>query len=492
LALIALKRAQQRSREVTPDLDAAERVMTNIQTPYDDIIPQVDDPSVQFYLDSMKIYLGITSGTVTLEDAMIASMKLKQNPEFAKSPVDPTLVPINETYKKRIVENLTTLSKFNLFTLDSIKSAFTFAFLTQDTPIVKTDYEVLAFLTKNPSISLVKASDALGLAPRTIARSIDRIKERHMLRFSTLYDTTAFGIQSAILFFTLQDGVDWPEIETGFATFPYTKNMLKTSMTDLGYVSFMVPDLSRNWAVFKRSVKSLTEEVFDYTKLHFQMAFGWAANLSLLNDGVWSFAENTQSVFDGITEESEESKLNILRCGGEKKGLEFNDLVVAAELQLDFRAQPSKISQSLRLRGWDIDSRMITSSIRKLKSRGVLIPYVHIGGIGLASNFCFEILCNQKWKERILSLLPLLPLTMLYESQRGLILWIQIPSNHQVDYYQMFRSLEEQVGVESVKPIMTITQKGARSTLDLVRLWEQKRGRFHVDPASLDLTEYLL
>ncbi|MHA2362281.1 MAG: hypothetical protein ACXAB6_10210 [Candidatus Thorarchaeota archaeon] len=269
-----MKRAEQRSREVTPDLDAAERAMTNIQTPYDEIIPQVDDPSAQFYLDSMKIYLGITSGTVTLEDAMIATMKLKQNPEFAKSPIDPTLVPINETFKKKIVENLTTLSKYNLFTLDSIKSAFSFAFLVQETPIVKTDYEVLAYLTKNPSTSLVKASDSLGLAPRTIARSIDRIKERHLLRFSTLLDTTAFGIQSAILFFTLQDGVEWPEIETGLATFPYTKNILKTSMTDLGYVSFMVPDESRNWAIFKRSLKSLTQEVFDYTKLHFQTAFG--------------------------------------------------------------------------------------------------------------------------------------------------------------------------------------------------------------------------
>ena len=61
-------------------------ISSTIQTPFDDMIPKVDEPSAQFYLDAMRIYLGLSSGTLSYEDALDAAEKLKNNPEYNRSP----------------------------------------------------------------------------------------------------------------------------------------------------------------------------------------------------------------------------------------------------------------------------------------------------------------------------------------------------------------------------------------------------------------------
>ncbi|MFX1607243.1 MAG: hypothetical protein ACFFDD_15260, partial [Promethearchaeota archaeon] len=66
-----------------------------------------------------------------------------------------------------------------------------------------------------------------------------------------------------------------------------------------------------------------------------------------------------------------------------------------------------------------------------------------------------------------------------------------VPGSHQVEYYQIFRSLQQMSGVEMVQPIMTISQRGSRSTIDLTRNWEYEEGVWNVKPEEVDIRQYL-
>ncbi|MFW9843002.1 MAG: winged helix-turn-helix transcriptional regulator, partial [Candidatus Thorarchaeota archaeon] len=225
------------------------------KTPFDDLIPKLEDPEAQFYLDAIRIYLGLCEGTVSMETALKAVEQLKDNPEYTAYPTNPTILSINQRYKMKMLENLRTLKKFNLFTKSSIKSAYNFAFLIEESPVSTTDLSVLSVLTKNPTISLVDAASILKIAPRTIARSLERLRDRNHLRISCLVDFSAFNLQSVMMFFTVQEGLDWDDIERGFSHFPYTKNILKTTMTDVGYVSFLLPNYEDTTKIFNKSIK---------------------------------------------------------------------------------------------------------------------------------------------------------------------------------------------------------------------------------------------
>ena len=267
----------------------------DIVTPYNDLFPETSDTSVQFYLDAMRIYLGLCAGTISMEEAVKAVDHLKSNPEYVTYPTNPTIVPIKESFKNKVLDNLKTLSKFNLLTRDAVRSAYTFAFLMEETPISQTDFDVLKILTINPTISLVKAAETLQMAPRTVARSLERLRERHNVRYSALLDYSAFNIQSAMLFFTLRDDVEWTEVEQGLSEYGFMKSLLKTTMTDLGYVSFMIPNRERNLPMFHDSIRSVSKTYFDYSSLHYQTGSGAKSNLSLYDDGQWILARVVES-----------------------------------------------------------------------------------------------------------------------------------------------------------------------------------------------------
>jgi DNA-binding Lrp family transcriptional regulator len=476
--------------KTSQDTSPRKHMVVDIETPYDDLFPAVKEPAVQFYLDAMRIYLGICAGTVTMEEALKAVEILKKNPEFVAYPTNPTVVPINETFKNKVLENLKTLSKFNLLTRDSVRSAYTFAFLIEETPITQTDFDVLKILTINPTISLVKASEALQMAPRTVARALERLRNRHFVRYSAILDYTAFNIQSAMLFFTLREDVDWTEVEQGFSEYRFTKSLLKTTMTDLGYASFMIPNRERNLPTFHDSIRAVSKTYFDYSSLHYQTGSGARSNLSLFQKGTWNLARAVESPFEETVQDINKLPV-LLMCKGVQPEFGEPELVIGSELQLNIRTPPSKISMNLSAHGWDIDARRVSQVIQKLNNRNLLLPYAVVYGLGLSSNFCFEIVCNEAWRDRILSTIVTFPWTMYYLSARGIIVWISVPANHQVEYYQVFRALQQMSGVEVVQPIMTISHRGSRSTIDLTSNWEYIDGVWSVKPDEVDLRRFL-
>ena len=181
----------------------------------------------------------------------------------------------------------------------------------------------------------------------------------------------------------------------------------------------------------------------------------------------------------------------LLRCSGVKPELRIDDYIVASQIQLDSRAPPSKISESLSIKGFDYDAKTVSSILRKLQNRNLLLPYIVYMITGLSSNFCFEIVCNSESKPRILETIRTFPWTMYYLSSRGIVVWTLCPGEHQVEYYQLFRALEKKPGVHSVNPIMTISQRGSKSMFDLTRNMAYQNGRWSVDPEDIDISSYM-
>ncbi len=415
MALRRLKKSDPRTKKGSSELDA-EQSIRDIFSPYDDIIPSSDEITTKFYLDIVRVYFGLCSGTVSLDDASVAARGLRTNPEYTKNPIDPTLLPINERHKQRLLDNLTTLIKYNLVTADAVKSALSFAFLDEAIPISTTDLAVLRYFSKNPLETLVSSGASLELSPKTVARSLLRLSEKFRVRFGCHLDTSAFGIQSAILFFTLMPDVEWPQVENALAIFPFTKGIMKTTMTDLGYTSFSIPGGNHSMAKFRASVAPLKGVMFDHMQLHVQEGMGSYFNLSLYEKGEWAFPSDLKKAFEEEHFPQDMGPTRHLKCSGLRPGFTPKDFVVASEYKTDTRALPSSISQGLRIRGWDIDTRRVSQSIQKLHAKHVALPFIVYDGLGLSANFCFEILCNDEWKTHILSALPALANLMYYSS----------------------------------------------------------------------------
>ncbi|MBD3408018.1 MAG: hypothetical protein GF411_18000 [Candidatus Lokiarchaeota archaeon] len=460
-------------------------------TPYDHLIPAVDDPSAKYYLDILRIYLAIYAGTLSVEDAVKLVEKMKSNPESVKVSMDPTMIPIRDVYIQKILSNLETLKKYNLTNLDAIRSAMNFAFLMDDVPISSFDLESLIYFQKNPLSTVSEAAESLSIAPRTVSRVLKRLNENFSLRFQALIDNSAFGIHSSLMFFRLKNGISWDIVEDGFARFPHTKSILKTPMSDYGYATFMFPYTSANFRNFIGSIDLLKDEIFSHVSVHSMRACGTHYNMDLYSGDIWEFPElATQFLHpDGML--SSDIEPNLLYCNGKNAKIRVSDFEISCQYRMDIRAPPSEIKKFLSLRNFEYDVRFISRSIRRCKRNGILLPHTSWGSLGLPNNFCFEILCNGEWIQRISHALELFPKSLSYLSDRGIVVWIQVPGYHQVDYYQLMRNLEQYEGVESVESIMTLKQKGSRSTLDLLKHWEKKNDRWTTNPESLDLSQYI-
>lgn len=484
--MTALNNTRSGTGSTVRDISPSESLASQIRTPFDDLIPEATDPDAQFYLDAMRIYLALCAGSISMETALQAVDILRENPEYATFPTNPAMIPINNRYKTKILDNLKTLQKFNLITRDSIRSAYSFAFLVEDSILNKTDHEALSLFSRNPAISLVDAAKELNLTPRTVARALERLREKHSLRFTALVDFTAFNLQSVMLFFTLKEDREWAELERGLAQFPLTKTILKTTMTDLGYVTFLIPNYENNKQVFQSSLRDVSNEYFEYASVHYQKGNGAVSNLSLYSNGEWRLPEYLPG---DIRDDSGPADPPIIHCNGTKPELTKSDMAVATHIQIDSRAPPSRICTNLAVRGFDIDTRKVSQSEKRLYDYDLVLPYVLFGGLGLSSNFCFEIICNDKWQSRTLRIVSQFPWSMYYTSHRGVVVWTMSPGAHQVEYYQMFRALEQNPGVEIVNPIMTIAQGGSRSLLDLTKDYQYNNGEWDMPQTDADLRD---
>jgi hypothetical protein len=262
-------------------------------------------------------------------------------------------------------------------------------------------------------------------------------------------------------------------------------------MTDVGYVTFLFPNYDKNKSIFHRSIKNVAKTIFDYSSLHYQEGSGATSNVELYNSENWELPLHLEDMLDDTREPDPENFPPVLYCSGVKSELTQDDYTIAAEIQLRIRDAPRKISESLKLQGIDYDPKIISTVSRKLQKRNLILPYLVFGIPGLTSNFCFEIACNKEVRSIILESIGKFPWVIYYLSTKGIVVWTMTPGSQQVEYYQLFRALEQKPGVQSVNPIMTISYRGSKSMLDLTRNRTYQNSEWLVNPEDINIEPYM-
>jgi len=293
-----------------------------------------------------------------------------------------------------------------------------------------------------------------------------------------------------LVFFSPRSDIEWSDVENEIIHFPFIKTMLKTSMSGTGYISFAIPGKKANVLSFLDGIDALSKEFFEYSSVHQELRVGAAANLSLYNDGKWIFPDEIREKIFASDVVSIPPHVKMLPAGGVQTDFNHTEFEIASIAKLASRSSPGELLVWAKRRNLDVNSKKIAAIIRKLYKRRILQAYTDFS-VGLSSNFCFEVVCNAQWKVKILSILEKLPYAIFLESPRGIIVWVTAPSYHQVEYYQLFRSLEQEDGVKSVQSIMTIRGIGSRSILDLIKDWTFTNGHFSVPNSRLDITKYV-
>lgn len=461
------------------------------ETPYDNLMPVTDDSKGQVLIQIMRLYLALCDGILTISEVDGIMKRLSQHPWFRAHPIDVRLLPISETIKQRLLESIHTLHKYNLTTADAIQSAINFVFMDVDAPLTEIDARVLFYFSQHPTVSLSKAGRDLNYTTRTVQRAIKRLQERQFLRFSCLLDTTAFGINSFILFFKLQQGVSWDEVEYGLGEFPFTKGLLKTTMANSGYATFLFPGGQNRIHTFRKSIGHLKGHIFSTVQLHSQIGMARDTNLPLYKDGSWRFPLELRSIAEHDASELGIAAPHVLWCNGPGSRLTPLDYIVASQLRVNLRMTKKYLIEHLHRMGFQMDDAVVSSALARVRKAGVILPTIVFSGIGLSTNFCFEIVCNEYWRDRILSYTPLLPASITYLSDKGIVLWLSVPAEHHVEYYQIFQSLAAQEGVTSVTPLMAVGPSGSRSMDNIGQFISSSNDSWAVEPHSLDLSRYI-
>ncbi len=463
--------------------------LLDFTTQYDELLPVSDDPIIRFYVTMIKVYLGLYEGKLDVEQALRIVETQKKNPEFVKFATNPVLIPIDEEFKNKIIENLKTIKRYGVVSVDAIRSAYTFAFLTKPVQISNIAIKVIKQLCKDPLITNKEIARRLGVSAQRVSQVIRDLKPQTHLRFTCHIDTSAFGLNWIVIFFTLREDADWSVIYDAFATFPFTKYIYKTSLSGIGYTTFIIPGDESNLATFISEVKKIAPLIFSDFNIHIQVGQGTNTNIDLFQNGKWLLPEevkDSNGVFKAYAE-----------CGyfgnkGIDRHMTARDFFVASELKIDYRATTAEIQKRIASHGIESNQQQISRSLNKLKRKKIVKPYITFTNIGLNSNFCFEIICEEEAREIVLHLLALVPKSTYFVTDKGFIAWIQSPSEHQVEYYSRFMQLERDPGIKSMKSIMTVTLTGSRAITDMIDGWVYTKRGWTVRQSRLQLAEHIM
>ena len=128
-----------------------------------------------------------------------------------------------------------------------------------------------------------------------------------------------------------------------------------------------------------------------YSSLHVQTHVGSVSNVNLLVGDTWTLPKNLENMLIPDREIDQGDIPPLLTCSKVRSDYSMDDFVIASQMKMDARALPSKISESLFLRGWDIDPKKVSSFLRRVQNHKTILPYIIFALSKLSSNFCFEI-----------------------------------------------------------------------------------------------------
>jgi len=468
------------------------RILSGVVTPYDDFLKS-DNPRVQYYLDLIKIRIALSAGSIPLSAAYAAVKLLEDDPEFV---VGNTFGPLPEIWAseiiERLVDNIKVLQKARVIEAGNAYAAFINSLKSASPAVAPKGFheKIFSYFIYNPLATFTQAGLDLQCHRSTVKSGFDEVKKQWRIMALSLLNGCAFGIKGFTLFFEMRDQNDWDLIRDSLLSFPFTKTLHRGITSPFGFISFSIPGSKRNQDNLRSSLEKISRRYFDYSSLHLSQGLRRIVNPDLLSDGGWSLPE---CLISGEIRGPVKNKPAIcsIACPGYISELTKDDFITSEVVSYHLRKSNSELADIMKSRGYEVKASQIGYRIQKMMRLGVMFPWLWFSGAGLHYSFTIEIVSNHKARQKIFEAVSGFPEVFTAPTDRGAIIWLDIPKYHLSDYYNYLAKLSRIPGVERMKPILALERSAGKNYIDIFENLEFGKDGFSNASDDMDINGYL-
>ncbi len=471
---------------------ARTKILAGVTTPYDALL-ESDSSRLQYYLDLIKIRIALSSGTIQLSEAYAAVKLIEDDPEFV---VGNTFGPIPETWTPEMIEHLIEyirlLQKSKIIEASKVYAAIIDTLKSKNPVKPPSGFleSVFSYFIHNPLASYSQAGKDLQCHRSTVKSGFEKVNKLHRIMALGLLNGCAFGIKGFTLFFELSEGVEWETIRDPLLSFPFTKTLHRVPTSPFGFVSFAIPGSKRNTVSFRSSLEKVSRKFFDYASIHEPRGLARIVNPGLLKDGEWRLPE---CLVSGEIRGPKEYKpaISSIDCSGYLGELTIDDFITSEIVAYHLRNSNTELAKIMKSRGYDVRANQIAYRVQKLMRLGVMSPWLWFSGVGLHYNFTIEIVSNSEARQKIFEAVSGFPEVFTTPTDRGAMIWLDIPKYHLKNYYDFLSTLSKIPGIERLKPILAVNRSGGKNYIDMYEKLDFGSDGFCSSSSDVNLNDYI-
>ena len=468
------------------------KILSGVETPYDELLVS-ENPRVQYYLDLIKIRIALSAGSIPLSDAYTAVKLIEDDPEFV---VGNTFGPLPEIWTpemiSKLITNIRILQKSRVIEASNAYSAIIHTLKSASPQVAPEGFleKVFSYFVYNPLASFTQAGQDLQCHRSTAKSGFDKVNKKWRIMALSLLNGCHFGIKGFTLFFEMQDQTEWESIRDPLLSYPFVKTLHRGVTSPFGFVSFALPGSKRNEVRFRSSIARVAKRYFDYSSLHLSQGLTRIVNPGLIKDGGWELPE---CLISGEIRGPVKSKpaISSIGCPGYLDELTKDDFITSEIVSYHLRKSNSELAEIMRSRGYNVNSNQIGYRIQKMMQLGVMNPWLWFSGVGLHYSFTIEIVSNHEARQRIFEAVSGFPEVFTTPTDRGAIIWLDIPKYHLKNYYDYLSLLLKIPGVERIRPILALERSGGKNYIDIYENLEFGTDGFCSTSSDMDINDYV-
>lgn len=466
--------------------------MSGVNTPFDELLIS-DNPRIQYYLDLIKIRIALSSGSIALSDAYAAMKLIEDDPEFV---VGNTFGPLPETWTTemitQLINNIKVLQKSKTINASNTYSAIIHMLRSARPPVPPKGFleKVLSYFIYHPLATFSQAARNLQCHRSTVKTGFTELEKLYRIMALGLLNGCHFGIKGFTVFFEMTDESEWEVIRDSILSFPFTKTLHRVTTSSFGFVSFAIPGSQRNQKIFRSSIREVSKEYFSYCSVHAPTKLTRIVNPSLMHDGLWQFPENSLPESSDMPQ-NHMPAVSSIECTGYLDELTKDDFIASEIAGYHLRKSAREIAVIMKSRGYDFRASQIAYRIHKLIKMGVMDPWLWYSGLGLQYSFTIELVSNPLARDKIFEAVSRFPEIFTAPTDRGAIIWLDIPQYHLKNYYDFLAKISLFPGVDRIRPILAIVRSGGKNYIDIFENLEFGDRGFSNASDDVDLAAYL-
>lgn len=437
-----------------------------------------------YILDIVDLGVKISEGQISRKKAVIEYERIRKLSSYKILPMDPFLLARRE-YLQRIQDNIQFLYKHGNSSPGLFYAAIDEWTRIEQPPLTSKLLPVLKYFQKFPLSTFSRAAKALNQHLQTTSQRFRKLKEDYWFIVKGLVNNWKFGLRLFILFFNLESKYSWDSFFQSISEYPFLNIANEDRFNGHHYLTFQLPNDKSVVHEFKRSISDLAGERFTYWRLQEGIAGGFSKNMGLLNEDGWAYPEELVHSDTPPTIASEFQPM-IKKCDSEPL-YDYCDFLVSDVLSSDCRLPASAISTRTGLR-----PSAVYRKKQKLLSRGVVQPltlWTHVD----FGHLRIECDCSQDMTNSLLAIALKLPMVAYYITTQGIVLWMDVPTDHISRYIKYFRGMFDSDGVSSHRMVIGKTWTGGRPRADIARDWKIGPRGFTIEGIDIspDIADYI-